>query len=267
MAKQTLLYLLLSKNNKQFKIGISYDISTRITALGGTNLFDLRKSHIVRLPTSRDAHKIESILHYLFDSYRVGAPNGTRGGFTEWFNINCYSEVLDTIRKILTNINLSHQVIHQGVHKKEQVKSIRPYIVRKTKEELNVQYLEELNLIRQQCKLQVDFLLQKISELEPYFIKVEHYGIGNLLGLSYEKNENSEQLLSEIYNDLGSFYFKHCKGSSSVVAVTSLKWDQSNINRVIGFGTLKDLNEISRFKGFEELERITEMVNQKIMLQ
>ena len=29
----------------------------------------------------------------------------------------------------------------------------------------------------------------------------------------------------------------------------------------------KDLNEISRFEGFEELQRITEMINQKMMLQ
>ncbi|KFL89913.1 hypothetical protein AmDm5_1360 [Acetobacter malorum] len=86
------VYFLRGKNVPAFKIGISCDPVKRIVAL--PQEIDIATSFMAPVVSGRE-YKAEQVLHYLFREYSYKMEYGD--GYTEWFAIEVWREVLDFI--------------------------------------------------------------------------------------------------------------------------------------------------------------------------
>lgn len=86
------VYFLRGKNVPAFKIGVSCDPVKRIAAL--PQEIDIASSFMAPVVNGRE-HKAEQVLHYLFRDYSYKMQYGD--GYTEWFAIEVWREVLDFI--------------------------------------------------------------------------------------------------------------------------------------------------------------------------
>lgn len=93
------LYLLVDKEHKKFKIGLTIDIADRSNRLSRDwGDLDLAESYIV----SDDAlaiSRLEKTLHFMFHKWNVRDANEA-AGHTEWFSIDCLSNVLEELNRI-----------------------------------------------------------------------------------------------------------------------------------------------------------------------
>ena len=84
------LYLLKSSDNERFKIGVSSNVWKRACKVYDIEKLDLKNSYV--LEGEESFVRLEKYLHYLFDRWSVG---GTKcDGYTEWFYIDCFDDVL-----------------------------------------------------------------------------------------------------------------------------------------------------------------------------
>ncbi len=92
------LYLLLSHDGKQVKIGITKSLSTlqtRLVSLGGTALFDLNASKFFQCERAR---AVEQFLHFHFrDSSIVSSDAFVKDGTTECFSAEVLTLACDFI--------------------------------------------------------------------------------------------------------------------------------------------------------------------------
>lgn len=80
------VYLLRDATKPVFKIGKANDIHLRVAALGGPERYDLHNSKCIRLPTEKDALRVEKALQRLFIRWNVPPDEAARfGGDTEIF--------------------------------------------------------------------------------------------------------------------------------------------------------------------------------------
>lgn len=86
------VYFLRGKNVPAFKIGVSCDPVKRIAAL--PQKIDIASSFMAPVVSGRE-HKAEQVLHYLFRDYSYKMEYAD--GYTEWFAIEVWREVLDFI--------------------------------------------------------------------------------------------------------------------------------------------------------------------------
>lgn len=94
------VYLLRHISEQRFKIGKALDVETRVVQLGITS-FALEESLALEVEDGPSATNLERILHRLFSKHRIkpgssSFPALQRGsaGSTEWFDIACWSRVL-----------------------------------------------------------------------------------------------------------------------------------------------------------------------------
>ncbi len=94
------LYLLISKEKYQFKLGITNNIYSRIYQLRLLwGEFDLETSCIIY--GSRDhLEKLESILQFVFEEYHLTKPELTGEGAKDWFDLDCFWYAKNEIRRI-----------------------------------------------------------------------------------------------------------------------------------------------------------------------
>jgi hypothetical protein len=89
MANNTYLYAAPHKKLDKFKIGFSGDVGRRLKQIGEP--IEWSDGYVVACE-GRDAVRIESILHKLFDAFRLKEESYS-DGHTEWFDKKCLSDV------------------------------------------------------------------------------------------------------------------------------------------------------------------------------
>lgn len=90
-------YLYIAKSKKKskenvFKIGISINPSVRLTEVCTDIDYD---NTLLFVCNDKESIKIEKTLHFLFREKNIIQDTNT--GYTEWFDISCYNEVLNFI--------------------------------------------------------------------------------------------------------------------------------------------------------------------------
>jgi hypothetical protein len=95
-ADTTYVYLLHSKTEPLFKVGLSRNLLARIAEVGGQQEIDPERS--IAFACGGDDHegkaaRFERIVHLLFQHDRRNHP-ARRSGFTEWFATDCFDEVV-----------------------------------------------------------------------------------------------------------------------------------------------------------------------------
>lgn len=103
--KKANLYLLRHSEKDIFKIGRSTNLQGRISTLQYSfGEFNLKDSVTVKGDNST-INKLESIIHYLFDSYRIKADVDNKDGITEWFSMECFEDVETEIKRFKEKFN------------------------------------------------------------------------------------------------------------------------------------------------------------------
>lgn len=243
MSKSNTLYLLKYKDSSCFKIGIANDVFNRAIALGGADQFKLSESCMLTLPSERDAFKIEQILHYLYNSYNIQSPDCIKSGLTEWFDSICFNDVLISVKGIMDKTKFPGMKLQYGLVIPKTI--IVPKIVHKirlTKLEKNIQYEKDLVEYIKISKIQVQLLISKVLEIEPYLKKIDYKTRDYAKCFIYRENT----LVEKFYNDvpyLSAFCFKSGKSVYGINILSSM-W-QDNVSRSISFSKMLDF-EVDR---------------------
>ena len=94
------LYLLASKENYRFKIGITRNIYTRIYQLRLIwGEFDLDTSCII-YGNEEHLQKLENILQFVFEEYRLDNSTLTEEWTRDWFDMDCLWYAKNEIRRL-----------------------------------------------------------------------------------------------------------------------------------------------------------------------
>lgn len=93
------LYLLVAKDSLSFKIGVSKTPETRMRTVAGD--FDYAQSWQV-LCDEGTAFRIEKTLHFLFREHQLSLTRAD--GYTEWFAMNCFPDVLQFLHDHQANL-------------------------------------------------------------------------------------------------------------------------------------------------------------------
>jgi len=94
------VYLLLSLDNKKFKIGKSDNVYNRYNTLRKNwGEFDLEKSWQIKCK-KKQVHSVEKILHFIFDKWNIKLTEQL-DGYTEWFDVACMDEVIDLLKHMI----------------------------------------------------------------------------------------------------------------------------------------------------------------------
>ncbi len=94
------LYLLVSKEKYQFKLGITRNIYTRIYQLRLIwGEFDLDTSCVV-YGKKPHLEKLENMLQFYFEEYRNSNPVSNEEEFTDWFDLDCFWYAKNEIRRL-----------------------------------------------------------------------------------------------------------------------------------------------------------------------
>lgn len=210
----TTLYLLVSNDHTQFKIGISKNFGNRVQGLGGYHNFDLEISREIIWPTKKDALNAERALHFFFESHKVDSDHNV-AGFTEWFDYKCFNEVLSFI-----NIIMDKRGLPQSSHRRSVIPSavknndsLRPFetnkhIIKKNKQaKYNSISIQNTSFV----KLSIDIL----TAIKPYCKKVilinnHKILVYNIFGLV----SNDDSILDAILKYLNICCCLHFMGGS-----------------------------------------------------
>lgn len=92
------LYLLVSADGMMFKIGMSSNVPSRVAQLKSFWSFDLERSMVFSSETV-PMKTVEKTLHFLFSEHNVTDLEWC-DGYTEWFSIHCFDEVVEEIGRI-----------------------------------------------------------------------------------------------------------------------------------------------------------------------
>ncbi len=98
------VYLLMASNKPVFKIGKANDVKKRIRTLPKEVIFNKGKSIVLKCKSS-EVYKIESMLHFFFRAYKQPAFTGS--GENEWFNVDCFDEVLRFVKNNKERLGVS----------------------------------------------------------------------------------------------------------------------------------------------------------------
>lgn len=89
------VYFLHHARHARFKIGKANDVHKRFLALGGDREYSKEASYYIRLNTAERAHRIERVLHRLFESWNLPVcESGRFEGDTEQFDSACWPRVV-----------------------------------------------------------------------------------------------------------------------------------------------------------------------------
>lgn len=87
------VYLLVHRSGKRFKIGRSSNIKQRVSSLGGPSEFSLSESFAIHTDHPKET---ERCLHFLFRDANISARKKF-DGYTEWFEIETLPKVISFI--------------------------------------------------------------------------------------------------------------------------------------------------------------------------
>ncbi len=102
------VYLLVCQD--MFKIGKAVDIENRYHLLKKNYDFNLDASYSIETDKA-EAYRLEKTLHFIFASYRITTLPKAEG-YTEFFNISCLDDVLETIKHLSTHKEIQ---VHKGI--------------------------------------------------------------------------------------------------------------------------------------------------------
>jgi hypothetical protein len=278
-----IVYLLVSEDNTMFKIGKTKDDSLiRIYTLAKNWKIDFSKSLLI---STKNSNGLEKTLHYIFQDYHVNLSK-ISNGFTEFFNIKCFKEVIDFVeslsekikedkiklytvsefknkdkenRKTSNNFNIEKIIENKIEFEESNIKTILPPM-KFLKHNSIIQMSNNLNIL--QLKI-VDYLFYKMNVKKTYFTKLDNKDLADIFNCSIKDinkgnynltlKRNIEKLMnirvstSLIDDDLSSLKDRICLFSNIKI---------NFIEKLIDYDYTDENDDINKEEQTERFERI-----------
>lgn len=201
-----IVYLLVSEDNTMFKIGKTKDDSLiRIYTLAKNWKIDFSKSLLI---STKNSNGLEKTLHYLFQEHHVNLSK-ISNGFTEFFNIKCFKEVVDFVEDLSEKIKEDEIKLYTILEFKNKDKKREDNILSNSfKIEKNIEnriefeesdiktilppmkFLKHNSIIQMSNNLNIlqlkitDYLFYKMNIKKTNFIKLENKDLADIFNCS-----------------------------------------------------------------------------------